>query len=104
MRFTLPLALLALSATTISASAENPPRHPEHWTLLMPTVTAATNCISQMVLANAGASSLARQGKWLAAITAIGDACDPPLRRKPLTTSYMAQEHGMRPFRWTASC
>ena len=40
MRFTLPLALLALSATTISASAENPPRHPEHWTLLMPTVTA----------------------------------------------------------------
>ena len=81
MRFTLPLALLALAATTISASAENPPRHPEHWTLLMPTVTAATNCISQMVLANAGASSLARQGKWLAAITAIGDACDPPLRR-----------------------
>jgi hypothetical protein len=41
MRFTLPLALLALAATSISPSAENPPKHPKHWTFLMPTVTAA---------------------------------------------------------------
>ena len=84
MRFRLLLALVALTSTAAAASAQSA-RHPLHRTLLMPTVTAATSCIAQMVVANASASSLARNGQWLAAIRAIGDVCDPALRRMEAT-------------------
>lgn len=85
MRWRIPLALATLAATTLTASAQNSPNHPQHWTVLMPTVSSATNCIAQMVLANAAAKSLARSGHWTAAIRAIGDVCDPLLRRMQAT-------------------